>query len=184
MDISNKDTNRSCDGIRGGYERFNWASLKSIPTSEREHYLGQSIQVGIATRGGKFYRHDWYYKGGDTRRTIDRSIINDKMGSNKNVSTSNIKDEKLLVKQYEDQYISKLLGVKSSFKKEEIEDLRNTQAKSKSYTNDRTTKICDLTSSKKHIRSDKCYKEVRSKVSKSKHTYRSLSRSISPNKIV
>lgn len=49
------------EGVRGGWEDFNWESLKSQSFADRDYYLGASAKVGICTRG-KFEKFDWWTK--------------------------------------------------------------------------------------------------------------------------
>ncbi|KAL8433127.1 hypothetical protein ACSSS7_004104 [Eimeria intestinalis] len=49
------------EGVRGGWEDFNWDSLKTQPFADRDYYLGASAKVGICTRG-KFEKYDWWTK--------------------------------------------------------------------------------------------------------------------------
>ncbi|KAH8739281.1 hypothetical protein FG386_000038 [Cryptosporidium ryanae] len=50
MNISNDLLPLKESGVRGGYENFSWESLKSMPRSEREHYLGQSLKSDMFMR--------------------------------------------------------------------------------------------------------------------------------------
>lgn len=49
------------EGVRGGWEDFNWESLKAQSHADRDYYLGASAKVGICTRG-KFEKFDWWTK--------------------------------------------------------------------------------------------------------------------------
>lgn len=49
------------EGTRGGWEDFNWDSLKSQSNADRDYYLGASAKVGVCTRG-RFEKFDWWTK--------------------------------------------------------------------------------------------------------------------------
>lgn len=79
------------EGVRGGWEDFNWESLKSQSHADRDYYLGASAKVGICTRG-KFEKFDWWTKKKET-------------GGQENVAD----DELRRVKRFEQQLLDEAL---------------------------------------------------------------------------
>jgi len=80
------------EGCRGGRENFSWNSLKEQDFKDREQYLGASAKVGLMSKFGKYYVHDWYAK--------ERG------------SVANIEDERKTVQQYEEELMQEALGLK------------------------------------------------------------------------
>ncbi|OEH76739.1 trichohyalin [Cyclospora cayetanensis] len=80
------------EGVRGGWEDFNWESLKSQSNAERDYYLGASAKVGICTRG-KFEKFDWWTKKKEPAGQTDAA-----------------EDELQRVKRFEQQLLEEALG--------------------------------------------------------------------------
>lgn len=101
MDLTSTQDVARQTGVRGGSERFSWESLKSISRSEREHYLGQSVQVGISKRKSKFYKHDWYIKAPNFKQN--------------HIKSTAIHNERENYKIREQNLMNKLLGISENY---------------------------------------------------------------------
>eukprot|EP00921_Rhytidocystis_pertsovi_P016709 GHVQ01026329.1.p1 GENE.GHVQ01026329.1~~GHVQ01026329.1.p1 ORF type:complete len:392 (+),score=78.06 GHVQ01026329.1:188-1363(+) len=86
------------EGTRGGLELFEWNHVKGESMRDRECFLGSSLKIGIAGRGGRFYKHDWWTKkrekGGDAKEAAKED------------------EEMKILKAYEDELMLEALGVK------------------------------------------------------------------------
>lgn len=80
------------EGCRGGQEQFSWKALHEQDFKDREQYLGVSTKVGLMSKFGKYYVHDWY--------------------AHKRDSAESIEDERADVQKYEEELMQEALGLK------------------------------------------------------------------------
>ncbi|KAH7648405.1 hypothetical protein FG379_000329 [Cryptosporidium bovis] len=98
MNLSNDLFTLKESGVRGGSENFSWESLKSMPRSEREHYLGQSLQSDLFMKRHRSNRHGFRKHMFDPTRIMK-------------VIPENIKNERETYIAREKKVMSKLLGI-------------------------------------------------------------------------